>query len=91
MKNTTVQITYPAEKLEAVRQYMGKKDADIDAELGDALTKLYEKYVPRDVREFLEARESAQADKPKRPRRPDRAAAAASSAAATVSQQEPRE
>jgi hypothetical protein len=91
MKNTTVQITYPAEKLDAVRQYMGKKDADIDAELGDALAKLYEKYVPRDVREFLEVRESALADKPKRPRRSDRQAAAVPSATALHSQQEPRE
>jgi len=69
MKNTTVQITYPSEKLAAIRQYIGKKDVDMSAELGDALTKLYEKHVPRDVREYLEARESTRAEKPRRPAR----------------------
>jgi hypothetical protein len=68
MKNATIQITYPAEKLDAVRQYMGKKDASLEAEMQEALTRLYEKYVPRDVREFLEARGAAQTDKPRRPR-----------------------
>jgi hypothetical protein len=72
MKNTTVQITYPAEKLDAIRQYMGKKDASLDAEMQEALTRLYEKHVPRDVREFLEARGAAQTDKPRRPRPSDR-------------------
>lgn len=67
MKNATVQVSYPTEKLDAIRQYTGKKEVDMTAELQDALTKLYEKHVPRDVREFLEARESAQAEKPRRP------------------------
>ena len=69
MKNATVQISYPSEKLDAIRQYTGKKDVDMTAEMQDALTKLYEKHVPRDVREFLEAREAAQAEKPPRPAR----------------------
>jgi hypothetical protein len=72
MKNTTVQITYPSEKLEAIRQYIGKKDIDMSVELQEALSRLYEKHVPREVREFLEARESAPPEKPSRPRRPDR-------------------
>ena len=66
MKNTTVQISYPAEKLAAIRQYMGKKDADMTAELQEALAKLYEKYVPRDVREYLEAQEASKPEKPRR-------------------------
>ena len=70
MKNATVQITYPSEKLAAIRQYMGKKDVEMDAELQDALTKLYEKHVPREVREYLESLESAKAEK--QPRRPAR-------------------
>jgi len=69
MKNATIQISYPSEKLDAIRQYTGKKDVDMTAEMQDALTKLYEKHVPRDVREFLEAREAAQAEKPPRPAR----------------------
>lgn len=66
MKNTTVQITYPAEKLAAIRQYMDKKDVEMTAELGDALTKLYERHVPKDVREYLESREAAKPEKPRR-------------------------
>ena len=66
MKNATVQITYSSEKLAAIRQYLGKKDVEMNAELGDALTKLYEKHVPREVREYLESRESDQAEKPRR-------------------------
>ncbi len=72
MKNTTVQITYPTEKLEAIKQYIGRKEIDMAVELQEALSRLYEKHVPRDVREFLEAREAAQPDKPPRPRRPAR-------------------
>ena len=69
MKNTTVQFTYPAEKLAAIRQYMGKKDVQMSTELEDALTKLYEKHVPREVREYLESRETAKADKARKPNR----------------------
>ena len=83
MKNATVQITYPSEKLAAIRQYMGKKDVEMNAELGDALTKLYEKHVPREVREYLESRETAQAEKPRRSARqaPVRAQGAGSGSA----------
>ena len=70
MKNATVQISYPSEKLAAIQQYMGKKDVEMNAELQDALTKLYEKHVPREVREYLESQESAKAYK--QPRRPAR-------------------
>ena len=28
-------------------QYMGKKDADFEAEMNEVLGKMYEKYVPR--------------------------------------------
>ena len=70
MKNATVQITYPSEKLAAIRQYMGKKDVEMGTELQDALTKLYEKHVPREVREYLESQVSAKAEKqPLRPAR----------------------
>jgi hypothetical protein len=46
MKKATVQITYDAEKLGAIRQYMGKKDAELQTEMEDFLQKLYEKHVP---------------------------------------------
>ena len=34
----------------------GKKDADFDAELKEVLGKMYEKYVPQAVREYIESR-----------------------------------
>mgnify|MGYP006970906749 CR=1 FL=1 len=49
MKQAVVTIKYDEEKLNAVKQYMGKKDADFDAELK-------EKYVPQAVREYIESR-----------------------------------
>ncbi len=41
------------EKLEALKRYMAKKDLTLEAELDDAVDKLYEKYVPGPVREYI--------------------------------------
>lgn len=54
MKQGTVTIKFDEEKLNAVKQYMEKKEADIDMELRDVMNKLYEKYVPQAVREYIE-------------------------------------
>ena len=56
MKQAVVTIKYDEEKLNAIRQYMGKKDANFEAELNDVLGKMYEKYVPQAVREYIESR-----------------------------------
>ena len=56
MKQAVVTIKYDEEKLNAVKQYMGKKDADFDVELKEVLGKMYEKYVPQAVREYIESR-----------------------------------
>ena len=56
MKQAPVTIKYEEEKLNAIRQYMAKKDADLEVELADVLLKLYEKYVPQAVREYIESR-----------------------------------
>ena len=37
MKQAVVTIKYDEEKLNAVKQYMGKKDADFEAELNEVL------------------------------------------------------
>lgn len=39
MKQAVVTIKYDEEKLNAVKQYMGKKDADFDAEMKETLGK----------------------------------------------------
>lgn len=59
MKQAVVTIKYDEEKLNAIKQYMEKKDADFEAELNDVLGKLYEKYVPQAVREYIESRGDA--------------------------------
>jgi hypothetical protein len=70
MKKATVQITYDAEKLGAIRQYMGKKDAELQSEMEDFLQKLYEKHVPAPVRDYIESREPSEPEAPRRPSRP---------------------
>ena len=46
MKQAVVTIKYDEEKINAVKQYMGKKDANFDTEMKETLGKMYEKYVP---------------------------------------------
>ena len=68
MKQATFTVKYDEEKLSAIRQYMGKKNVDFEGELAEAMGKMYEKYVPQAVREYIESREDA----PPAARRPAR-------------------
>lgn len=43
-------------KVKCCETVYGKKDADFDAELKEVLGKMYEKYVPQAVREYIESR-----------------------------------
>ncbi|MBE7723268.1 MAG: hypothetical protein E7244_02135 [Enterocloster citroniae] len=73
MKNTTMTITFNAEKLDALTFHMGKRDSDVQTELTETLQRMYEKYVPQATREYIDdkvARESASRDRPRRPNRP---------------------
>ena len=72
MKQVNLTITFDEEKLSAIKRYMGKKELDLDREMTDALVKLYEKYVPAPVREYIDESDvpaSAPA-KPKRTAKP---------------------
>lgn len=76
MKNTTVIITFNAEKMDALNFHMGKRDANLQVELNDTVQKLYEKYVPQATREYIDdkvSRESEARDRPRRLNRPARA------------------
>ena len=66
MKNSTVTITFEDEKLSAVRRYMKKKDTDLDEELAAQLLRLYEKYVPAGVQEYIAEREAEDVQTPKK-------------------------
>ncbi len=50
-----IKITLPDKKLDALNFYIQKRGTTIEAELGNALLKLYDKCVPPTVREYLEA------------------------------------
>jgi len=54
MKKESITVQMDGEKLRAVKRYMEKKDADLEQELCDSLQKLYEKYVPSSVREYID-------------------------------------
>lgn len=70
MKNTTLTISFNTEKLEALTFHMSKKEVDLQAELGDTIQKLYEKYVPQATREYIDDKISREpAVKPSRPKR----------------------
>lgn len=69
MKKATIQISFPAEKAEAVRYYTAEKGGSITTELEEALQKIYERIVPREVRAYLEVKEqAAPVSKPHPPR-----------------------
>lgn len=56
MKKAAINLSFDEEKLSAIRMYMTKKDVDLDTELLSQLDRLYEKYVPVNVRDFITER-----------------------------------
>lgn len=69
MKRTTVQISFNAEKLRAIHQYMNDEN-ELHAELDTLFQTLYEKHVPAPVREYIESRGTSVIDIPKRSTHP---------------------
>ena len=47
MRNTTINVSFNTEKLDALKFHMEKRDTDLQGELNDTVQKLYEKYVPQ--------------------------------------------
>ena len=71
IKQVNLTITFDEEKLSALKRYMGKKELDLEHEMTDALVKLYEKYVPAPVREYIDENDAPAAPaKPKRTAKP---------------------
>lgn len=54
MKNTAITISFDEEKLAAARIYMEQKNLSVEQELIKTIDGMYTKYVPSNVREFLE-------------------------------------
>ena len=63
MKKATVQISFEAEKLRAINQYM-KDETELQTELDTVLQALYEKHVPVPVREYIESRDTGGMGRP---------------------------
>lgn len=57
MKKAIIQLKFDEEKLTALGKYMQKKGVSLETELQDTMQKLYERYVPPAVREYIEGRE----------------------------------
>lgn len=64
MKKTTISISFEDEKLAATRRYMSKKNIDLDKELAEQVERLYEKYVPANVQEYIAEREDEETSSP---------------------------
>ena len=54
MKKAGISIFYDDEKLSAVKMYMKQKDIDIKSELEKTIDSMYARYVPSNVREFID-------------------------------------
>lgn len=77
MKKESISVQMEAQKLGATKRYMEKKDASLEQELADALQKLYEKYVPSPVREYIDeaaedSKSKAKSNKPRAADQPNR-------------------
>ena len=71
MKKAVIPVSFDAEKLSAARLYMAQKDLSFEEEMERAAEALYGKYVPANVREFIELRAGQpKAPAKKRPPRP---------------------
>lgn len=68
MKKDKINISLEAEKLRAIKKYMEKKEVALEDELVEQLQKLYEKYVPNNVREYIDEKqeEEIRVKKPKK-------------------------
>ena len=69
MKKSSISIMYDDEKLSAIKSYMSQRDLDFKEELEKSVDSLYAKFVPANVREFIDMKGSqVKPPKPKKPK-----------------------
>ena len=56
MSTTELKVPFPSERLDALRFFMDRKQQTVEKELQDYLDKAYERFVPQNVREYVESR-----------------------------------
>lgn len=54
MKQVKIELNVDPEKFNATKQFMEEKGLKMESEIGDSITKFYKKYVPADVRKYIE-------------------------------------
>ena len=52
-KMTMVIVHFDDSKVKALRQYMGRKNLNLEEEMREHMAQLYLRYVPQSVREFI--------------------------------------
>ena len=57
MKKVSISVMFDEEKLSATKMYMSQKNLDVKTELEKALDGMYAKYVPSNVREFIDMKD----------------------------------
>lgn len=58
MKPTKIEFSFDDAKLEAIGLFLKEKGGNLDEELDHFMDALYKKYVPQQVREFIEKKEA---------------------------------
>jgi len=59
-ENAVLQVSFPKEKLEALKFYMDEKDTTVEKELQGHVKSIYEKYVPAATRRYLDRNDSTE-------------------------------
>ena len=67
MEKAIIELSFDADKLEALEYCLEKERTNAKKRMADALQQLYEEKVPEAVREYLD-RKNAPASRPRRPR-----------------------
>lgn len=66
IKKVPINFSYDEEKLNALKIYLTQKGVTLEDELEKATEVVYAKYVPQNVREFIDMRSGRVAPAPKR-------------------------
>lgn len=74
MKKAVIKVSLNAEKLRAVENYMEKKEVNLEEELVDQVQKLYQRYVPVNVREYIDEKQEEEKKKRKPKKSPKKQA-----------------
>ena len=60
MEKVTLQVTFPKEKLDALRFYMNEKQLTVEEELQKHIKNTYDKYVPTATRRYLNRNDNSE-------------------------------